>query len=220
MRVLTLVLLAGASTIWAGEIVRLRNGGSFEIDRHEQQGSDVFLYTKQDVRILEASEILRIETPGQPQAAAAAKQGATDGARANLAARPGDPTIHKMIDDTAGRFGVPASLVHAVAEVESRYQPGVRSGSGAIGVMQLMPGTARHFGVDPYDPAQNIEAGTRFLRELLKKYEGMPNQTALALAAYNAGPSAVEYFGGVPPYEETVRYVEKTMRLYRANEGQ
>jgi soluble lytic murein transglycosylase-like protein len=81
--------------------------------------------------------------------------------------------------------------------------------------MQLMPATARHYGADPHDTAQNIDAGTRFLRELLLKYEHHPDQLALALAAYNAGPGAVDHFGGVPPYKETQTYVRKAIHLYK-----
>ena len=98
--------------------------------------------------------------------------------------------------------------------MESGYQQKARSSQGAIGVMQLMPSTARYLGADPSDAAQNIDAGTRLLRTLLLKYEGNPNQLALALAAYNAGPGAVDRFGGVPPYVETRRYVDKVIRRF------
>ena len=169
----------------------MRNGARIEIDRHEQQGNDVFLYSRQDIKIVDISEIERFEIPADKNAPPAPSPAQS------AAARPSSP-IHKLIDESAARNGVSPELVHAVAEVESRHQQDVRSSSGAIGVMQLMPGTARHFGADPHDPAQNIEAGTRFLRELLRRFEGEPNQIELALAAYNAGPAAVDYFGGVP----------------------
>lgn len=213
MRRLSVLFLIAAATVPAGEFVRMRNGARIEIDRHEQQGNDVFLYSKQNIQIVDISEIERFESATPPAAAGAAAASAK--AQDPDAPPPADTPIHKLINESAERNGVPPRLVHAVANSESRYQQGARSYAGAIGVMQLMPSTARHFGADPYDPAQNIEAGTRFLRELLRRYEGEPNQVELALAAYNAGPGAVDYYGGVPPYTETVRYVQKTMRAYR-----
>ena len=95
---------------------------------------------------------------------------------------------------------------------ESAYQPQVVSPKGAIGLMQLMPATANHYGADPKDPAQNLEAGTAYLRDLLIKYNG---DVALALAAYNAGPGAVQKYGGVPPYAETRAYVGRVIRNWQ-----
>lgn len=113
--------------------------------------------------------------------------------------------------EAEARFGLPAGLVEAVARAESALNPYAVSPAGALGLMQLMPATARAFGVtDPFDPAQNVEAGARYLRHLLDRFGG---DLKLALAAYNAGPGAVRRFGGVPPYRETRRYVEKVLAL-------
>src|SRR5476649_897392 len=90
------------------------------------------------------------------------------------------------------------------------------SPKGAIGLMQLMPGTAEDLGADPYDPAQNVDAGTRYLRDLLTKYDGGLRH---ALAAYNAGPAAVDRYNGVPPYRETVNYVVRIENAFKKASG-
>jgi len=99
--------------------------------------------------------------------------------------------------------GLSPALLKAVAEQESGMQEAAVSSAGAIGVMQLMPGTAAELGVDPYDATQNIMGGARYLAELLHQFGSL----SLALAAYNAGPEAVMRYGGIPPYAETERYV-------------
>jgi len=115
----------------------------------------------------------------------------------------------EIIDRIAGEQGVPARLVKAVIQVESAYQPRAKSRKGAMGLMQLMPETARQYAVaDPYDARANIEAGVKHLKSLIDRFP-----LALALAAYNAGEAAVQRFGGVPPYAETRDYVFRVMNL-------
>jgi soluble lytic murein transglycosylase-like protein len=114
-----------------------------------------------------------------------------------------------MIERASDRHGIDARIVKAVIQVESSFQPGARSPKGAMGLMQLMPKTARQYAArNPYDPRSNIEAGTKYLSQLLSKFE-LP----LALAAYNAGEDAVRRFGGIPPYAETQAYVAKILSL-------
>jgi soluble lytic murein transglycosylase-like protein len=118
-----------------------------------------------------------------------------------------------LITDAARRNEVDPLLVSAVIRHESGFAPAAVSKAGAIGLMQLMPDTARALGVrDAFDPRQNIEGGTTLLRQLLDRYHG---QVDLALAAYNAGPAAVDSYGGVPPYPETQSYVRNVMETYR-----
>ncbi len=120
-----------------------------------------------------------------------------------------DPRYDPLIRKAAARHGVDVTLVRAVIQVESNYQPRARSAKGAKGLMQLMPATARQYGVsNPYDPASNIEAGIRHLKSLLDRFP-----LDLALAAYNAGEAAVQRFQGVPPYSETRSYVDRILKL-------
>jgi soluble lytic murein transglycosylase-like protein len=117
-----------------------------------------------------------------------------------------------LIDRASLTHGVDARLLRAVIQVESAYQSRARSPKGAMGLMQLMPETAKRFAVtNPFDPAANVEAGTRLLKSLLDRFP-----LNLALAAYNAGEAAVERFGGVPPYPETRAYVGRIMKLVSA----
>ena len=116
-------------------------------------------------------------------------------------------TFDGIIAEHASQHGVRADLVHAVIQAESAFNPMARSHKGAMGLMQLMPATAVQFGVtNAYDPTQNIRAGVTYLKRLLERYS---QNEELALAAYNAGPGAVEKYGAVPPYRETREYVSK-----------
>jgi hypothetical protein len=119
----------------------------------------------------------------------------------------------EVIDRIAARHAVDAALVQAVIHAESAFNPRARSSAGAQGLMQLMPQTAARLGVaDPFDAEQNIDAGVRYLAELLRRYD---QDLRLAVAAYNAGPGAVEEYGGIPPYAETQAYVERVALLHQ-----
>lgn len=121
----------------------------------------------------------------------------------------------EAVDRAAARYGLAPELLDALARQESGYRPGALSPKGAIGVMQLMPGTARALGVDPRDPTANILGGAAYLRAQLDRFDG---RVDLALAAYNAGPGAVARHGGVPPYRETQGYVVANLaRLARTS---
>ena len=137
-----------------------------------------------------------------------AKPDAASGDRNGRAERDVAPYAG-IIDRVSQEQGVDARLVRALIQVESAYQQSARSRKGAMGLMQLMPQTARQYAVaDPYDPASNIEAGIKHLKALLDRW---PRE--LALAAYNAGEAAVERFRGIPPYPETRAYVNRILQL-------
>ena len=121
----------------------------------------------------------------------------------------------RLIGPNAGKHNLRPELIQAVMEVESGYQVNARSRAGAIGLMQLMPQTAKHLNVNAHDPEQNVEGGARLLDTLVQRYESRRNGLALALAAYNAGPGAVDRFGGIPPYKETRHYVTKVIRRFK-----
>lgn len=121
-----------------------------------------------------------------------------------------DPSgLHSVVESAALRAGLDPALFAALVEAESGYNPKAVSSAGAQGLAQLMPGTARSLGVrDPFDPEQNADGGARYLAQMLKEFGG---DERLALAAYNAGPGAVRRHGGVPPFAETQRYVERVL---------
>ena len=207
-----LIGLMAAITVptMAGEYAVLANGFRIHADRHETSGGIVRLFVQNSVTELPETAVLGFEreeyvppAPPPPQAAAQV-----------VPATPAD--TRTLLKAAAARAGLPAAFVESVAQVESGMQPGAVSPKGAVGVMQLMPGTARALAADPHDPVQNIEAGTRHLRDLLIKYDG---DVVKALSAYNAGAGAVARYRGMPPFAETQHYVDKVIRTYLRNGG-
>jgi soluble lytic murein transglycosylase-like protein len=142
----------------------------------------------------------------------ASNDASPDEAAPQTASRLVENTVYEpLIQQSAASHGVEAKLVKAIIQTESAYNPGARSPKGAMGLMQLMPQTARQYEArNAYDPRANIEAGVKYLKTLLDQFE-LP----LAIAAYNAGEGAVRRFGGIPPFPETQDYVTKVLSLYR-----
>ena len=117
-----------------------------------------------------------------------------------------------IISDASKKYAIEAPLIKAVIKAESDFDPNAMSHKGARGLMQIMPMNYRLLNVEnPFDPHQNIDGGARYLREMMDRYNGKLN---LSLAAYNAGPGAVDKYGGVPPYPETTEYIERVMKYY------
>lgn len=118
-----------------------------------------------------------------------------------------------IVQEMASRYKIPAKLIHSIIRAESAYDSRAVSHKGAMGLMQLMPETAKAYGVrDAFDPVQNIQGGVKYLRDLIKLYDA---DTKLVLAAYNAGQEAVKKYGGVPPYLETRNYIKRIQSSYR-----
>jgi len=191
-------LTAGAAGVRADYVV-LRSGARLNVTGYEFLGDKYRLQMNGGVAEVPASDVVSIEPeeifePLPPPLT------------------PSTP-YHDLILAASQHHGVDADLIHCVIAIESNFNPKAVSPKNARGLMQLLPQTALELGVrDVFDPKENIEAGTRYLKEMLARYS---NNLTLALAAYNAGPERVEQFGrGVPPYPETVKYVQKISRSY------
>jgi len=199
--VLLAVVLAFPGPV-AAEIAVLRNGSTFKVEGFKLAGGVVTLALRDggevEVPAWFLDGLLPDEVPG--------------------ADNPGEAprSLRDVAADAARRHGVDPGLVLAVVDVESAFRPDAVSPKGALGLMQLMPATADALGVtDPFDPAQNLDAGARHLRALLLAHDG---DLEKALAAYNAGSEAVRRHGGVPPYPETRDYVRKVLGRYQQEE--
>ncbi len=193
-----------APNVVGAEIANLRNGFSIRAERHESVGDTTRLYTGAppnagyiDVPTAQI-EGFEVAPPDLQPAATVESRKALD--------------LKALVSDASDRSQVDADFIASVIRAESGNNPKAVSRKGAQGLMQLMPGTASKLGVkDSFDPAQNIDAGVRYLRELLVLYD---NDMVKALAAYNAGPQRVQQYKGVPPYRETHAYVARIITDY------
>jgi soluble lytic murein transglycosylase-like protein len=199
---LTAALLACAPAAHA-EIALLANGQTMKLSGHRAEGDLVWLSLRSGGEIALPSAHVRGYVPDE----------VIEEVERAAATPAGLAALRQLAIDTAHRHGVDPALVLAVAGVESAFETRAVSPKGAQGLMQLMPGTAKDLGVaDPMDPAANLDGGTRYLRDLLARFDG---DLTKALAAYNAGPGAVARHQGVPPYKETQDYVKKVLRRYK-----
>jgi soluble lytic murein transglycosylase-like protein len=214
MRYLVLCLLyAAGNRAFAGEFAVLASGVRMYVDRHEADAANVRLYHGNDFLEISASAVKGFEPDDSPpvtHTATVVAPAVSDLGTAAAPAQAANPL--QLADAAADRYGLPRALVRSVMLVESGLISGAVSSKGAIGLMQLMPATARDLGIDPRDPAQNVDGGTRYLRQLLIRYDGGLRH---ALAAYNAGPAAVDRYHGIPPYSETIDYVARVERALK-----
>ncbi|MBK7927354.1 MAG: lytic transglycosylase domain-containing protein [Bryobacterales bacterium] len=209
---LAVSLLLATLPLAAGEIVILKTGAEVFAERTERENGILRLHTATGVIELPEALVERAIRDDRPPAPTAATVALTP-----APAPAASPDPKALIEAAADRYGLPSALLHSVARTESDYSPPAVSHKGAIGVMQLMPATAAQLNADPRDPAQNIDAGARHLRDLLLQYNG---STFKALAAYNAGAGAVQKYGGIPPYSETRNYVERVVSNYYRLSGE
>ncbi|MEO2194828.1 MAG: lytic transglycosylase domain-containing protein [bacterium] len=198
-----LLLVRPAVAPASAELVLLTTGRTLAISGHEFEGDRVVLHLPNGGQIVcDRSLIVRIEADYAPPPPVERL------AETIVPPAPVRP-FAEIIDAASVRHGVDSALLFALIEVESSYKPNAVSAKGAMGLMQLMPATAHQYAVaDPYNPSDNVEAGTKHLRSLLDRYD-----VHAALAAYNAGEGSVRKFGGVPPFPETRRYVTKILEL-------
>jgi Transglycosylase SLT domain len=191
-------LLVAAAPAGRAEYIVLRSGQRLNVNGYQLLGDKYRLRVAGGTVDVAAEDVLRIEpeelfTPSKPAADLNAP-------------------YHELIEAASANYKVDADLITSVIAVESNFEPKAISRRNAQGLMQLLPETAARLGVkDVFDPGQNIDAGTRYLSELLQRYH---NDLVLALAAYNAGPETISKFGNVPPYPETISYVRRVKQAY------
>jgi soluble lytic murein transglycosylase-like protein len=223
-RLITCLILLTAmftASSFALEIAQLRNGFSIPHRSRELRGSTVRLYldeAKKSFVDLPADQIQSYttqpdpETPAQVPVTAAAQAQTNSTASAAKPVGSGSKSTDQIVRDASALQGVDSDFIRSVIQQESGGNTKAVSRTGARGLMQLMPGTAAQLGVaDSFSPEQNVHGGARYLRELLERYHG---DAIKALAAYNAGPGAVDRYHGVPPYRETRLYVQRVVRQY------
>ena len=208
------VCLAASSALASAEIVVMTSGRTLSVKGHKTDGESVVLTLRGggevtcDKTLIE--KIVADEVPHpDPEAPALVTSAQTAPAAGERGPLLRDSVYGDLITAAAQTHGVDPVLVQALIQVESNYEPRARSSKGAMGLMQLMPATAREYKVrNAYDPKSNIDAGVRKLKSLIDKWG-----VDLALAAYNAGEGAVARFNGIPPYRETQNYVSRILAI-------
>ena len=206
---LVMIAFAASVVLSAGEYAVLTTGFRLRAERHEIAGDRVRLIGKDGGVIeLPASSVVRFEEEDFVPLAVEkpAPEKVPDYSREGL---------DKLVAQLGRQLQLHPALVHSVIEAESNYDPDAVSSKGAVGLMQLMPETARELAVeDRRDPHQNVRGGTAYLKQLLDRYAGSRDQLLKALAAYNAGPGPVDRYNGMPPYDETRAFVGRVIRRF------
>jgi hypothetical protein len=230
-----MLLLAAQLSALGAEVAVLRNGFTIRCERKQQSGSTTRLFTKTGFLDVPTEEIVSFEPDDTPEVpppspevsnpapapasnvaptSAAPAVASTAAAPAPAATKPEPVNLDQVVRDASNRYQLDPDFVNSVIKAESNFQSRAVSRKGALGLMQLMPGTASQLGVkDPFDPRANVEGGTAYLSQLLDLYH---NDAIKALAAYNAGTHRVEQYHGLPPYMETRAYVARIVRDYNA----
>jgi soluble lytic murein transglycosylase-like protein len=210
----TCVFTLACAALASAEIVVMTSGRTVSVKGHKTEGNSVILTLRSGGEVtLDATlveKVLPDEVPHpEPETAPAAKE-TPKLPLPSPGAQLRDSVYAEIIAAAAQTHGVDPVLVQALIQVESNYQPRAKSQKGAMGLMQLMPATAREYKVrNAYDPKANVDAGVRKLKSLIDKYGVFD----LALAAYNAGEGAVQRFNGIPPYRETQNYVSRILSM-------
>lgn len=202
-----------ASQAQAEQVFLLTTGYTLVAERHELIGDRIRLHASGGgVTELPASLIAGIEERASIVPAAVEAQPARQ-------ADSSAPTIEDIVAAESASNRLHPELLYSVIAAESNFNPKAVSAKGAIGLMQLMPATAADLQVNPQDPAQNVQGGAQYLRFLLNKYAGSKDQLVRAIAAYNAGPAAVDRFNGIPPFPETQNFVSRVLKRFVALAG-
>jgi hypothetical protein len=210
---LSMALLVLSSTpAFSAELANLRNGFAIRTDHHEARGEFTRLFMSDapgNFVDIPSDQIVGFEALPEPPPDPPA---APTPAPVVPAARK--PSLDEIVTSASTRYGIDRDLVLSLIHAESAFDPNAVSPKGALGLMQLMPQTATRLGVqNPMDAADNVEGGTRYLRDLLLQYN---QNLTKALAAYNAGPGRIQQYRGVPPYPETIAYINRVVReLYQ-----
>ncbi|MES2392137.1 MAG: lytic transglycosylase domain-containing protein [Acidobacteriota bacterium] len=212
LRLLSAALCAtlAASSAHALEHITLRNGFSYDCSHHEQVGDRIRLYfgAANNYQDFPADNIKSVELLPDPPAPPTPQP---------PAAQPPTTNIQSLLSSVGNAINIDVDLLASIVHAESNFHPRAVSRAGAQGLMQLMPATAHQIGVtDAFRPEQNIAAGTVYLNELLNRYDphDTPRGLALAIAAYNAGPGAVDKYHGIPPFRETRAYVARVINEF------
>jgi Transglycosylase SLT domain len=200
---LSCAVLFGVAPSLRAEYVALRNGQRLHVTGYQLLGEKYRLQISGGILEVPVEEVVAIE-PEDLFAPLPVTVAAT-------------APFHEIVKAAAERYSVDADLIASVIAAESNFDPKAVSKKNARGLMQLLPETAARFGVQNiFDPQENIDAGTHYLRDLLRRYD---NDLVLALAAYNAGPERVLQFGRVPPYPETISYIRRVKRAYEKSKA-